>query len=113
LMNANAKEQKRKEWAEQRRRAIPLDGKKYLIVAGPMQDKESGETNVVTAESLVHLYGVPAVECYIYVDGKDRFRELPQKMLVLIPRYEREDYTAETCFTVEQMIASGAIKETH
>lgn len=113
MMPENEKEQKRKDWTQQRRRAIPLNGKKYLIVPGPMQDKESGETNVVTAESLIHLYGVEPAECYVYVDGKDRFRELPPKMLVLIPRYEREDYVAEDCFTVEGMIASGAIKEAH
>lgn len=93
-----------------RRRAIPLEGKKYLIVPGPMQAKGTEEKHHITAESLIHLYGVDSEDCYTYVDGKDFFRHLPQKMLVLIPRYEREDYDVEKCFTIEKMIAAGYVR---
>jgi len=88
-----------------------VSAKKYLVCPGPMQSKEDGdEKHHVTSDQLIHLYKVDPKDCHIYVDGKDKFRSFPKDMLLLIPRYEREDYVAEKCFTVGQMIAAGIVK---
>lgn len=103
--------EQQQKYDEDRRRAIPLEGKKYLIVPGPMQIKGTEEKHQVTADALIHLYNVEAKDCHVYVDGKDFFRHLPQDMVMLIPRYEREDYDVNKCFTIKLMIANGFVKE--
>lgn len=78
--------------------------KKYLVCPGPMQSKKGGRFRQISAKVLIRSYKVSRKECHVYINGKDKFNNFPQDLLLLIPRRDPADYVLEKCITISQML---------
>lgn len=62
--------------------------KKYIVIPGEVRSQNDGDIHFISAQQLIHLYGVDPKECKIVTRGEAEIRGFFGDWIFLFPRQD-------------------------